>query len=293
MPEQIQSDSVVRTIEALHSAAFNTGLGNGLYCDVDVAHHMTADVLRAHLGAGSNAGNIAIVATGVQIGDLVGAADRHFGKLSAGTARSYATKFIAGESRVSAFTAPQTIVALGFNGVGLSSADLAASAVLRHLLGGAASVKYGKGASLLSKAAAASGENTQLDAFNLNYRDAGLFGVLVRASSANVRQATNAAAKAVSSAAGSIAERDVAAAKAAAKFELLSSFDSSSNAVAGVAASVLAGGKFSGAAALAAKIDAVSAADVSKLAKKLIAAKPALAVHGDTAAAPLISEIAF
>lgn len=56
-----RADQVTRAMESLHRVAFNTSLGNALFCDTDLAGTMTSEKLRAHLGAAHNARNVAIV----------------------------------------------------------------------------------------------------------------------------------------------------------------------------------------------------------------------------------------
>lgn len=288
-----QSDQLVAVFDKLHRAAFKVGLGNSLFCDGDVAEEMSPEVLRAYLGQALVSGNIVLSGANVQLKDLVTFGEKCFGRVPVGQAANVAGDFFAGEARCAHYTAPQTAVALGFKGVSAANADdVAASLVLRELLGGCKNVKWGSGHSRLARAASAIGGGVSLDAFALHYRQTGLSGVLVRAPSSSIAKATEAALAELRAAAANAGDaKAVATAKAQAKASVLRAFDSLEGATAELAATLSSNNTVVAPAARAAAIDKVTPDQVAKLAAQVFKGKFALAVKGDVAAAPMLAQL--
>lgn len=187
--EQSLRDLNVYAFDLAHQLAFRKGLGNSLFASPHVAVDQQAAVSFAK--SAFTPANVAAFGSNIDSGKLA-ALVKDFVNLPAGGASSISTpqsQYYGGEVRVpaSARVARDQLV-LAFKGAARSEVDYS---VLAFLLGGEPSVKWGQGASPLSKLARGS---ASAQAFNLAYSDAGLFGISV---SAPTHEVADVATKAV------------------------------------------------------------------------------------------------
>lgn len=181
--EQAIHDPTTYAFDVAHQLAFRAGLGNSLYASPHTAVEYNVATAFAK-SAFSSPSNFAVVSSGVDagllkslVGDFFVASSPASPLSTQGSKASYYGGEIripsVGHSKVDQFL-------LGFKGEAASSVELS---VLKHLLGGEASVKWSQGASPLAKL---SSDTASVKAFNLAYSDAGLFGILATAPTAEV-----------------------------------------------------------------------------------------------------------
>lgn len=174
--EQSLRDLNVYAFDLAHQLAFRKGLGNSLFASPHVAVDQHAAV--AFAKSAFTPSNVAVLGSNIDAGKLASLVS-DFVNLPAGGASSISTsasQYYGGEVRVPASArVERDQLVLAFKGAARSEVDYA---VLALLLGGESSVKWGQGASPLSKLARGA---ASAKAFNLAYSDAGLFGISVSA----------------------------------------------------------------------------------------------------------------
>ena len=238
------ADSLAVALDAAHSVAFHTGLGEALYpstttplggylSDAGVAKFASAAYARS---------NYALVADGATQVALNKWVDQFFKKTSAaptGSINTAASKYFGGQHRVESSAGNAIVIA--FPTAGLKAPDAAAE-VLAALLGGESSIKWTPGFTLLSKATVGI-HGAQAVARNLAYSDAGLLTIQVSGQTAGaVRAAAVAAIETLKSvASGSASKEDVAKAIAKAKYDALVAQEPSSAAITAAGSAVLHG----------------------------------------------------
>ncbi|GEQ67409.1 hypothetical protein JCM33374_g1074 [Metschnikowia sp. JCM 33374] len=179
------ADNAFVALEALHALSFRKGLGQPLY--YTDAQKVTLDDVTAFAAEAYTAGNVQLVASGVNQDDLAGfVAESAFSELAPGASKAPAVKTYTGvESRITASGPSYAAIA-----VPVATKDFAKYEVLSAAAG--TSVLPGV-ASPLSKIPGA-------DSKLYKYQDAGLFVVSVQgADGAVVAEGIKAAKKAVSS----------------------------------------------------------------------------------------------
>jgi processing peptidase subunit alpha len=236
-----------------------------------------------------------VVAVGIPHNELVEAVQRSFEGLTqrTGEAKVEASKYVGGEARVP--NGGDTHVALAFEGVPSNNQkDSVALALLQRLLGGGSRFsRDGPGAGLQSRIntnVIATNENiTTALAFNLPYSDTGLFGVYAQVSD-NVPKALEALVSEVSKTVSDADATELTRAKELLKIDLLTGKRIDTLRFIGQQA-------LSGSSAIlspeqhAALVDNVTAADVTRVARKVFASNPTLVVLGDVSSIPAIGTI--
>ncbi|CAK7241940.1 MAG: ubiquinol-cytochrome c reductase core subunit 1 [Sporothrix thermara] len=288
------ADSLAVALDAAHSVAFHTGLGEALYpstttplggylSDAGVAKFASAAYARS---------NYALVADGATQVALNKWVDQFFKKTSAaptGSINTAASKYFGGQHRVESSAGNAIVIA--FPTAGLKAPDAAAE-VLAALLGGESSIKWTPGFTLLSKATVGI-HGAQAVARNLAYSDAGLLTIQVSGQTAGaVRAAAVAAIETLKSvASGSASKEDVAKAIAKAKYDALVAQEPSSAAITAAGSAVLHGLKTFQPAEAVKAYAGVSADSLKTLAKKLLDGKASFAAVGDLHALPFAEDV--
>jgi ubiquinol-cytochrome c reductase core subunit 2 len=227
--KQSKIDAAALALDAAHSVAFHSGLGSTIYptSATPVSSYISESAIADFASAAYTKANIAVVADGASQAGLDKYVDQFFKSVpatSSSTLSSGATKYYGGEQRT-AKTGTNAFV-IAFPGYSLASTSPEA-AVLVALLGGASSIKWTPGFSLLSKAAAAA-PGAQVQTSNLAYSDSGLLAIQISGSASVVRTAAEAAAKALKSLAETpVSKEELTKAIAKAKFDLLSTSETS------------------------------------------------------------------
>jgi len=211
-----------------------------------------------------------------------------FTNTSASPAKVEPSKYTGGEVRVPG--GGNTHIALAFEGVAAKEQkDSVALAVLARLLGGGARVsRDGPGVGLQSRLHAnfVTQNSTVENAltFNLPYSDSGLFGVYAQVSG-NIAGAVDGIVSEISKVLSGIDEAEVTRAKLLLQTDLLTA--SRVDDLHFLGQQVLSGATaVVTPEAYAKNVDAVTAGDVSRIARRVFGSRPTLAVVGDVSSVP-------
>jgi processing peptidase subunit alpha len=261
--------------EALHAAAFgdSSAMGSSQYPSSDALAALTIDDVAAFRADTFTTPRMVLAASGVDHKSLVAAAESLFGGLPTGAGvAAPADSYVGGETRIAA-TSGNTYVALGLSAPGAASKDFAALYVLQALLD-----------ARLAGAASS---------FASVYQNSSLFGAYAAVASEDVAGAVSSMTGALKGAASGAAQGDeLARAIARVKATVLGQLESRSFAAEYSATTLQSSQAVPTAAALAAGFDAVTAADVQRVAAASVAAGPALASVGDISAVPSVAQVA-
>ncbi|KAI9205080.1 Metalloenzyme, LuxS/M16 peptidase-like protein [Polychytrium aggregatum] len=288
------ADPVASSFEAVHRVAFRNGLGNSLFASEASVKALNRAKLHEFANNYFTADNITIVGNGVAHQDLVELVDKALEsvQVNAKKAETTATKYFGGEHRIEAGPQSTATYVVAFPSVARGSNDYAAALVLSSLLGGSQRIKWGASSALLGEASTA---NTSSSAFNASYSDAGLLGFVVQGQTADVKSVAQRSIDALKKIAnGSVSEADVAAAKKATIIDAEAGvWGSRETSVKEIAAETLTTGSFAAPTDFAQQVQKVTAADLSKIARAALAARPSIVAHGNTVKLPYADELSF
>lgn len=215
--EQATRDTVTQAFDLAHGVAFRNGLGNSLFASPHTAVDYSSAVSYAKSAFAPS--NIAVLGSGVESGRLQSLVSEFFASSASSSLSAPSSTYFGGETRVAGHGALDTFL-LAFKGTSYSEVELS---VLRYLLGGESSIKWSAGSSPLSKLASGS---SSAKAFNLAYSDAGLFGFVVQAPSAQVSPLATSVVSELKKAAGGVDAEALKQAVAKAKFAAASGLES-------------------------------------------------------------------
>jgi mitochondrial-processing peptidase subunit alpha len=229
---------------------------------------------------------IVVAAANIPHDKLVALAEAGLGSLGADASMSDAPALYTGGSiRVSGDGAGH--VAIGFNGVSWSDADLIPVCVLHTLLGGGGSFSSGgpgKGmyTRLFSNILNRHGWVSSAVAFNHCYSDSGLFGIHAScADPANLNNLIEVVGSQVGKMSGPLGKDELSRAKAMTKSSLLMNLESRAVVCEDIGRQILGSNKYVGAAKLCAAIDKLDEGDIRRVAAKMLASKPSLVIYGE------------
>jgi len=286
------ADPEVRIFDALHQAAFRSGLGNATVPTTPAVGSITRAHIRDFLAKNVSPANIAVVGTSVSHEDLTSlVSDALKGAQFLGSSQSATSspsKYHGGEVRIEAGPKGTNHYVVAFPSATHASPDYHASLVLRGILGTASRVKWGTPSGTAGLLASA-GSNAKVAAFNAVYSDAGLLGFHVQGAGDDVRSAASKAYAALKQAASGVADDALARGKKTAivDAESLPRGDK----VHELARAFSAKNTFPTPSEFAAAVNKVTAADVQKLAASLLKAKPTVVAYGNLRKLPHFDEL--
>ncbi|XP_065193646.1 cytochrome b-c1 complex subunit 2, mitochondrial-like [Sycon ciliatum] len=291
-------------INALQNHAFRGGLSQSVFCpdhrvgNVD-EEHCVAYHKRRYLGS-----NIGVFAAGVHPDDLVTSVTRHgLYNLPKGDPLTQqaqgASKFTTGnyESRIQ--TGDSTVIA-GLVGQGASLTDEKqhiSSLLFQRMLGSNAPLESGVSTSRLQVAADKAVGSTAsapptVSSLNINFSDAGLFGMQVEAGKSEIRDVLKAATAEFTRASSGVTEKELKMAKAQLKADLAETQESHAGIVEDMAYQVMyRGGKYLVPEKVAERVEAVTLKDVKSFAQSVVQSKHVLVQHGNLNEAPHLDEL--
>ncbi|KAK9763072.1 ubiquinol-cytochrome c reductase core subunit 1 [Basidiobolus ranarum] len=273
----------VAVIEALHSTAFRSGLGNSIYASP--ASKVSCESLKAFVGQKFVDSNIAVVANGVEQEQVAELVSKYFSDIANGSASATApSKYFGGEARIEA-SGETGHFALAFEGAPIFSDEFAKLQVLRHLLGGEKRAKWAVGGSALTEAASKI-SGASIATFNTGYSDAGLFGIYVQGPNASVSELTKVAVDQLKKATENISEEEFQRAVAQAKYATVSLYETRLGRAEVYGNQLLASGKSFSSAELVQQIEKISVKDVQNVAAKVLKSKTSSAAHGNVYTLP-------
>ncbi|KAJ9575907.1 hypothetical protein L9F63_007219 [Diploptera punctata] len=279
-----------KLMDAVHKAAYRSGLGNSLYCpDYLVGKHST-ESLQHYVKSHFTTNRAAVVGVGVEHGELVCFAQNLPLESGAGPAET-AAKYYGGDVRVET-AGDLAHVAVVVEGIHLKNTKEAlAFAVLRYVLGVGPSVKWGSGASPLVKAVggAVGNEPFAVSGLNASYSDSGIFGIVASSPASIAGKEVTLRVKLMRS--GNLSSADVARGKAQLKAAILLAQEGSATVVEDVGTqAVLLGNVLSGSAAAAA-VDSITDAEVNAAASKVKSGKLSVAAVGNLGNVPYSDQL--
>lgn len=313
--EARQGDGRSVLLDAIHREAFrDQGLGRSANAAAHEATSLTQLGLRQFVNTHYVSDRMIVVANGASMEELKEHAVSHFepynvastinGALGAGLEayfpalmpakpiHTHKTVYTGGaEVRLPGSGATQMIVAAEGVGAAQGLPAQLASALLQTIVGGGSSALYAilpsfKQSRLGRTVTDGQGYLQYAEAFHLSYTDAGLFGIFAQAEAGNVPRLAEAIAKQFQTL-PAISEHEIARAKLQLKANLYSTFAADSHALAEFYAAQAANGStVLTPAQFAQQIDAVDAAAVVAIAKKVAASKLTVAALGDVKGLP-------
>jgi predicted Zn-dependent peptidase len=220
------------------------------------------DQIKGHYFAPSM---LLISAGAVDHAKMVQLAERHFAKLQSGKASAVAPAAYRGGEHRSNDDLEQAHLALAFPGFRANDDDIFAVQVYSTVLGG------GMSSRLFQEAREKRGLCYSIHSFGSSYRDTGLFGIYAGTSDKDAAELVSVIAGEMQSLASGATEDEVARARAQMKAGMLMGLEQASARCEQIAAHMFTYGRIVDTRELIAKIDAVDAAAVSKIATKVLA----------------------
>ncbi|KAK9457153.1 Metalloenzyme, LuxS/M16 peptidase-like protein [Dipodascopsis uninucleata] len=270
-------DALYLATEAAHSTAFRKGLGLPLLAQA--YDSISASTIATYKEAVYTKANLAVIASGASLESVASLVPGYLQDVTAGSAIESSVSFFGGDARVS--TPAGNAAAIAF-----PTTPSPEVAVVSAILGGASSIKWSSGSSLLG--AATGGKATSRV---LSYANADLFTISVSAGSVSeVATTSKAAVDALKSIASGVTEDTLKKGVAAAKFGVLSSLEGTSG-LAKIGSSLLTSGSIPSASSIISAFDGVSASKVKSAAEALLNGKKVYATAGNVSELPYSDEI--
>jgi ubiquinol-cytochrome c reductase core subunit 2 len=224
--KQAKVDAAAEALDAAHSAAFHTGLGEPLYPtpNTPISSYLNEHSVAAFAEAAYTKDTIAVIADGASQTGLSKWIEPFFKTVPAQRAATHhlttaASKYHGGEQRIPRIGGNAMVIAFPGAALGANQPEIS---VLVGLLGGESGIKWSPGFSLLSKATSANPGATA-KAANFAYSDAGLLAIQIKGDRYAVAKVAEEAVKSLKSVAeGGVSQETLAKAIAKAKFNLLS-----------------------------------------------------------------------
>lgn len=294
--EQALNSPAVLGFDQLTQTAYRQrGLGASLFSSPASPLSHSQVVAYAHSVFAKD--NIAVVGSGIDSNHLSKLVSTHFKDVrpTKGSIQAGSKQYFGGDARI-AYVPNHAVEGLrahyghffiAFEGAGLdASPELA---VLRSHLGGESSVKWSTGLSPFAQISEkVAGAN--VNAFNLNFTDSGLFGVYITAPTESVVSAAQETTKAIKQASQSISKEDLEKAKAKARFEAAAAIESRAGIHAAVGGQLLEANKVQLLEETFSKLEGVSSSGLASAASKILEKKPTTVAVGDVHKLPYADE---
>ncbi len=283
----------VQMNENIHAAAYGAGgLGSSLYGNKNSFHNFTLDNVTAWYNAFFTPDRVVVSAVGVEHTAFVALVEELFQNENTNVdfIKMSPSKFVGGEVRVhDADHSGLTHFAVGFEAPSWKSKDVYTSSVLQTLLGGGGAFSAGgpgKGlysrvyTNILCKNQGIESANS----FNSIFEDSGVFGMYVTADPAEMPNVIDAVA-AETAKLTKITEEELVRAKNQLKSTILMNLEIRANRAEDMARHIALYGTYNPATVIS-SIEAVTAADVERVATEMLKSPLATASYGQTGAIP-------
>lgn len=296
--ESITDRAEVFLPELLHRAAYGSGtLGNAHICNQELADEMSSARICEFRDQYYVAPRMVIAGAGMKHDVLLELSEKYFGGVSSGSATPIVdepAEYLGGcrlypmevSPSNNAQGIPLTQLGLGFKGIGWADEDIYPVAVLQLLLGGGLSFSVGgPGKGMFSRM-----YNNVMNlnhwaemalAMNLSYMDSGIFYIQGAAPPQKIQVLLDILLKEMMSVAHGVSEMEVSRAQNQLKASLLMNLESKSITAEDIGRQVLGFGYRLSSDDLIEKIDAVTAADVSRVTTTMLQSYPTLAAYGN------------
>jgi len=288
-------DTIVSDL--LHKAAFcNNTLGHNTLATERSMPYFTPETIRSYMLDHFAPERMVLVGVNVDHAELSKWAMRSFADYNAIPLKQRTetkAQYTGGDLRAEG-PSPFCHLAVAFESAAWGKKELAPVAVLQTLLGGGSAVANAPGSGVTSRLATQVLKQSpyveSCAAFNTSYSDTGLFGVYGVCQPDKAGDMCSAIAKTLTGLA-SVTGEELLVAKAMLKGNLLRQLDDDVMLMQDMGTQLLTSGRYSSVADFVKAIDSVSEADVTGVARKLLASKPTVAAYGDTHAVPHLSSV--
>eukprot|EP01111_Echinosteliopsis_oligospora_P013827 TRINITY_DN505_c0_g1_i1.p1 TRINITY_DN505_c0_g1~~TRINITY_DN505_c0_g1_i1.p1 ORF type:complete len:496 (+),score=192.49 TRINITY_DN505_c0_g1_i1:109-1596(+) len=297
--ERLVSCPITSLIETVHREAYRSkGLGHSIVAPQYNLGNIDNQVLRQFVQSHySPSQSVFVVVGGVAHKDIVQQVQASFSEsavksTSASSSAPEASKYTGGDNLTP--EAGNTHVAIAFEGVSAKSdvKDVLAAGILRQILGegmnGANKDNRLSGSSRLTNTVLSSNPSVHsIATFNFVYSDSGLFGVYAETSKNPAELVQTIASELSKLAKSEVDAKELAKGKAMYKAEILTQHgEQRHSALKFIGDQVLTRGKVVTPEEYAKQIDSVTAADLNRVAKKILSSNPTLCASGDVAGFP-------
>lgn len=274
----------VQAVEALHKAAFHSGLGNSVFCPKYMAGKHSSETMQHYVAANCTANRAAVAGVGVDHQLLIGFAQSL--KLESGTGSESKVSFNNSEIRHER-GGSRAAVAVAAQAVGWNNLkECLAYVVLQSAAGAGPVAKRGANNGALTKQL---GSGVEASALNSTYTDNGLFGFIVAGGAKEVGQAVEAGVKGLKSL--NVSDADVARGKARTLAWILDYVENQSTLAFDLGEQAALLGQIYGKTELVAAVNGVTTSDVQAAAKKVASSKLAIGAVGNLSSVPYLCNL--
>jgi len=261
----------------LEAAFPDQPLGRPILGTAKTVKSFTSDAIRAYLARHYHAGNMVLAASGaVDHDELVALARQHLSALPPTPAQPPARQdgaYVGGEARIRS-DEEQVHLVLGFPGLAFANGAHYPLQIFSSVLGGGLSSR------LFQEVREQRGLAYAVDAFHWPFSDCGVFGISAGTAPEDAAELIEVALACLRQAAEDVSEAEVARARAQMKVGLLASLESPGGKLEQMARQVLLFGRAITREELAARLDAVTLADVRAAGRSLLGHQPTIAAVG-------------
>jgi len=279
-------------MENLHAAAYRDSLGRSIYTPEFMIGKVGPQILNDYVKSRFTAENMALVGLGVDHSDLKAIGETF--DLQRGEAGTAQAEYTGGEQR-NLTDSPLAFAAVAVESASLSSKDLLVTGLLHQMMGSAPYIKRGSNVatSRAAKAAAnASNLPHAVNCFNLPYSDSGLFGVFAITQPNDMGPVLKALMGEFGAMTkGNVAESELQRAKNQLRAALLMQLENQDAVLEEIAVQALHTGDYTSPADILKAIDGITAADVSRVAKRIFNGKPSMAASGNLVNTPYLDQL--
>ncbi|CAG8736861.1 26574_t:CDS:2, partial [Dentiscutata erythropus] len=273
----------VTALNAAHAVAFRHGLGNSLFAD-GATKVSSSSAVRAFANKVYTSSNITILGTSINHNELLNLTDSLFQNISHTVPPTpISSKYFGGECRIPA--PGDSHFVLAFLGAPIGTPEYAALQVLRFLIDGEKSTKWGEGVNALAQKTSKHND-IKISSFNTGYSDAGLFGLYISGTATSVYSASRVAVEQLKHAANKISNDDFLRALAKARFNAAASYETRTSKTEIIGNQVLFSGKVTSVTEAIAQFDRFKVEDIQNVAAKILKCKPTAVALGDISTLP-------
>ncbi|PPQ34284.1 M16 family metallopeptidase [Rhodopila globiformis] len=264
----------------------NQSLGRAVLGSAEVIRGMGRSVLTGYMGRNYSHGNIVVAATGkLEHGAILDLVQKHFGDLPSGAATPFeAATYTGGEFREDR-DLDQVHLLLGFPSVGYGDPDYYTTLLLSTLLGG------GMSSRLFQEIREKRGLVYSIYSFTAPFKDGGLFGIYAGTGESEAAELTPVVLEELAKVQDGVSEAELARARAQVKASLLMSQESTGSRCEQLARQIQTFGRVVSTAEVLGKINAVTEADIRRMAARHFRAAPTLATVGPSENVPGLETI--
>lgn len=280
-------------VEAIHTAAYQGGLGRPLIAPKEILSSLNADVLADFYATNYTAPRMVLAASGVDHSELLKLGEPLLGAATAGVpATAPVSRYVGGDWRqFSPSPLTHAVLAFEYSGGWRDMKGSVAMTVLQYLLGGGGSFSAGgpgKGmhSRLYTRVLNQHPWVHNCTALTSIYNDTGLVGIFTSAESSRAEEMITVMCREMEAVTKEVPAVELERAKAAAISSVLMNLESRAVVAEDIGRQVLTYGHRKPVPEFMNEIRSLTAKDLAAAATRLLKSPPSMAVHGDVALVP-------